>query len=311
MQPTKPAAWPATEPGVRGSTSLDEMSAGQIVGAMNQLDFAIPGAIQKALPAITAAIKAAEPGFVAGGRLIYVGAGTSGRLGVLDASECPPTFNTDPSRVVGVIAGGAPALVQAVEGAEDDPAAGASAVRDLAVDALDTVVGLAASGRTPYVKGALVQAHELGAVTVSLSCQAPAELSEVADHPIEIPVGPEIIRGSTRLKAATAQKQVLNMISTTLMVLIGRTYGNLMVEVAATNDKLRGRAVGLVRTIAQVDERTANAALMAADNEVKTATVMLVQGEGVASARARLNSVGGRLGPAIGVASSSHPGLSS
>ncbi len=288
---------------------LDEMSVADLTSAMNRLDFAIPLAISDALPSITKAIEAAEVGFSAGGRLVYVGAGTSGRLGVLDASECPPTFHTDPARVVGIMAGGPRALVDAVEGAEDDSTAGATAIRQLAVDALDTVVGLAASGRTPFVKGALLQARRQGAVTVALSCQSPAELSAVAEYPIEVQVGPEIIRGSTRLKAGTAQKQVLNMISTTLMVRVGRTYGNLMVEVSATNDKLRRRAVGLVVKIAEVDEDTAARALDSADNEVKTAAVMLMQHESAGPARARLRSVGGRLGLAIGIASSKHPGL--
>ncbi len=300
---------PPDEPQPASPRQLDEMSVAELTLVMNELDFAIPQAIHDALPSITAAIEAAEVGFSTGGRLIYVGAGTSGRLGVLDASECPPTFHTDPSRVVGIMAGGPRALVDAVEGAEDDSAAGAAAIRDLAVDPLDTVVGLAASGRTPFVMGALRQARALGAVTVSLSCTSPAELSVVAEHPIEVQVGAEVLRGSTRLKAGTAQKQVLNMISTALMVRVGRTYGNLMVEVSATNDKLRRRAVDLVVQIAEVDEHTAAAALDAADHEVKTAAVMLMRHESAGPARARLMSVGGRLGPAIGVASSKHPGL--
>ena len=281
----------------------------EIVAAMHAHDASVPAAVQRALPAITAAIEAAEAGFLAGGRLIYVGAGTSGRLGVLDASECPPTFHTDPSRVVGVIAGGSRALVDAVEGAEDDSAAGASAVGALAVGEGDTVVGVAASGRTPYVRGALVEARRRGAVTVALSCRRPAELSGSADYAIEVDVGPELIRGSTRLKAGTAQKLVLNLVSTTLMARLGRTYGNLMVDVAATNDKLRARAADLVATIAEVDLPTATAALRAADFEVKTATVMLVRGEDAAAARARLDLGGGRLAAAIGVPSSQHPAL--
>lgn len=288
---------------------LDEMSVAELTTAMNEMDSVIPQAIHDALPSITRAIEAAEIGFSAGGRLIYVGAGTSGRLGVLDASECPPTFHTDPSRVVGIMAGGPRALVDAVEGAEDDSAAGAAAIRELIVDSMDTVVGLAASGRTPFVKAALQQARQLGAVTVSLSCQSPAELSVVAEYPIEVQVGPEFLRGSTRLKAGTAQKQVLNMISTSLMIRIGRTYGNLMVEVSATNDKLRLRAIDLVVKIAEVDQDTAATALDSADYEVKTAAVMLIRHETVGPARARLRSVGGRLGLAIGIASSQHPGL--
>ena len=288
---------------------LDEMSVADIVSTMNGHDFSVPAAISRALPDITAAIEAAEPGFTSGGRLIYVGAGTSGRLGVLDAAECPPTFHTEPDRVVGLIAGGRAALVQAVEGAEDDSRAGAGDVLRLHVGPQDTVVGIAASGRTPYVVGALMAARQGGAVTVALSCRSPAELSRVAGHPIEVQVGDEVVAGSTRLKAGSAQKQVLNMISTALLVRSGRTYGNLMVEVAVTNDKLRRRAVGLVATIAEVDTRTAAAALDAADGEVKTATVMLVRQEGAAAARQRLETVDGRLGPAIDILSSAHPAL--
>jgi N-acetylmuramic acid 6-phosphate etherase len=288
---------------------LDEMSVADLTRAMHAEDETLPAAVGACLSAITAAIEAAEPGFAAGGRLVYAGAGTSGRLGVLDASECPPTFHTDPGRVVGLIAGGPRAVREAVEGAEDDDAAGADDVRALGLGADDTVVGIAASGRTPYVRGALLAARRAGAVTVALSCQAPAELSAVADHPIEVDVGPEIVRGSTRLKAGTAQKQVLNMISTALMVRIGRTYGDLMVEVSASNDKLRRRAVQLVQTLADVDEPTAATALRAAGLEVTTATVMLLRGEDAAAARARLGAVGGRLGPAIGIPSSQHPAL--
>jgi N-acetylmuramic acid 6-phosphate etherase len=288
---------------------LDEMSVAEITRRMNDLDRAVPVAIGAALPAINAAIQAAEVGFSSGGRLIYVGAGTSGRLAVLDAAECPPTFHTDPSRVVGLLAGGPRALVDAVEGAEDDAEAGAAALRELAPGPLDTVVGIAASGRTPYVRGALLAAGQAGAVTVSLSCVSPAELSPLADHPIEVAVGPEILSGSTRLKAGTAQKQVLNMFSTALMARSGRTYGNLMVKVAATNDKLRARALGLVQTIAQVDEASARAALVAADYDVSTATVMVVREEDATQARARLTAARGRLGDAIGIASSAHPAL--
>lgn len=285
------------------------MSVAELTRSMHAYDEAVPVAIGACLPMITAAIEAAEPGFAAGGRLIYVGAGTSGRLGVLDASECPPTFHTDPSRVVALMAGGPRAVIDAVEGAEDDADAGAMAVDALGLDATDTLVGIAASGRTPYVRGALQAARRVGATTIALTCRTPAELSPFADHAIEVDVGTEFVQGSTRLKAGTAQKQVLNMISTTLMVRAGRTYGNLMVEVSATNDKLRRRAVELVSTLAGVDEATATGALQAAGLEVKTAAVMLLRGEEPAAARARLESVGGRLALAIGVPSSQHPAL--
>jgi N-acetylmuramic acid 6-phosphate etherase len=299
-----------TEQNDRRFGRLDEMSVCEIVGAMNDEDHAVPEAIRHSLGEITAAIIAAEPGFAAGGRLIYLGAGTSGRLGVLDAAECPPTFQTDPDRVIGLVAGGPRALVEAVEGAEDDTEAGASDVAGLDVDRRDTVVGLAASGRTPYVKGGLAKARSLGAVTIALSCNAAAELSEIAEFSVEVPVGPEVLAGSTRLKAGSAQKQVLNMISTTLMVRVGRTYGNLMVDMSASNDKLRERAVGMVSTIAGVDPQVASAALEQAGNEVKTAAVMLVQGDDAEHARARLDAAEGRLGKAIGIPSSQHPALS-
>lgn len=289
---------------------LDEMSVAQIVDTMTEAAQAVPKAVAAVAPQINAAIEAAEAGFAAGGRLIYVGAGTSGRLGVLDASECPPTFHTDPSRVVGLIAGGRTALVDSVEGAEDDEAAGAQDLTALAPTAIDTVVGIAASGRTPYVRGALVAARERGAVTIALSCNSPAELSEFADHPIEAMPGPEVIAGSTRLNAGSVQKLVLNMISTILMVRTGRTYGNLMVDMQATNAKLRQRAIRLVSTIAQVETGPAEKALDAADQEVKTASVMIARGVGPDKARELLAEADGWLGVAIGLPSSQHPALS-
>lgn len=291
------------------SGALDEMSVEGIVATMNNADFTVPEAIRRSLPQIAAAISAAEPLFNAGGRLIYVGAGTSGRLGVLDASECPPTFHTDPGRVVGLIAGGTRALVTAVEGAEDDSRQGAEDLDGLAVGAGDIVVGLAASGRTPYVIGALDRAREVGAVTVALSCNTGAEASDHAAYPIEVETGPEVLTGSTRLKAGSAQKQVLNMISTALMVRSGRTYGNLMVDVQATNDKLRKRATRLVSLIGEVDEQTAVTALQACSYDVKTAVVMVRTGATVEQARQRVADAGGRLAVAIGVPSSQHPAL--
>jgi N-acetylmuramic acid 6-phosphate etherase len=293
------------------SAALDEMTVDDIVTTMNEADQGVPGAIRAALSQIAVAIAAAEPLFNDGGRLIYVGAGTSGRLGVLDAAECPPTFHTDPSRVVGLIAGGQIALVDAVEGAEDDVEAGAAEIAGLAVGRGDIVVGLAASGRTPYVIGALDRARDLGALTIALSCNIDAALSAHAAYPIEVHTGPEVLTGSTRLKAGSAQKQVLNMISTALMVRSGRTYGNLMVDVRATNAKLRTRATRLVALIAEVDEPQALAALESCAFEVKTATVMLRMGESADKARQRLAEVGGRLAAAIQLPSSAHPALRS
>jgi len=299
----------STERSNPASAALDEMNAEQIVATMNDADFAVPEAIRRAQSEIAAAIAAAEPRFSAGGRLVYVGAGTSGRLGVLDAAECPPTFHTDPSRVVGLIAGGPTALVDAVEGAEDDAERGAADVAALGVGSDDFVVGIAASGRTPYVIGALDEANARGAVTASLSCNLGAVLSGHAGYPIELDTGPEVLTGSTRLKAGTAQKQVLNMISTALMVRSGRTYGNLMVDVHATNSKLRDRATRLVATIAEVDEVSARSALEGCNFEVKTAVVMLRCGDDVGAARGRIAAAEGRLAVAIDLPSSQHPAL--
>lgn len=291
------------------SAALDEMSVEGIVATMNEADVSVPEAIRRSRLQIAAAISAAEPLFNAGGRLIYVGAGTSGRLGVLDASECPPTFHTDPGRVIGVIAGGPTALVNSIEGAEDDPGQGAADLEAVGIGIQDIVVGLAASGRTPYVIGALDRARESGALTIALSCNLGAEASGHADHAIEVDTGPEVLTGSTRLKAGSAQKQVLNMISTALMVRSGRTYGNLMVDVQATNEKLRQRATRLVTLIAEVEEAAAVAALEASSYEVKTAVVMLRLGDTVDQARRRVARAGGRLAVAIGLPSSEHPAL--
>ncbi len=288
---------------------LDEMSAAEIAATMNTADHDVPRAVEAALPQIAAAIEAAEPRFTAGGRLIYVGAGTSGRLGVLDAAECPPTFHTDPSRVVGLIAGGAQAVTSAVEGVEDDAEQGARDVSALSLSVLDTVVGLAASGRTPYVVGALRAARRSGALTVSVAANVDTAVSAEAEYPIEVRTGPEVLAGSTRLKAGSAQKQILNMISTALMVRAGRTYGNLMVDMYPSNTKLRARATELVGTIAEVGQGEARQALERSGYEIKTAVVMLVRDESAQQARDRLASVRGLLAAAIGRRSSDHPGL--
>src|SRR6187455_2827221 len=209
-----------------------------------------------------------------GGRLIHVGTGTSGRLGVLDASECPPTFGVTPELVQGLIAGGPLAITDAVEGAEDDLEAGARAIADDSIGPSDAVVGVAASGRTPFVIGALREARARGALTVALSCNAQAPISREAELAIEVPVGPEILAGSTRLKAGTAQKLVLNMISTIAMVRLGKTWGNLMVDLRATNEKLRERAIRIVQAVTGRGRDDAIGALRAADWEVKPAILM-------------------------------------
>ena len=278
---------------------IDRMSVAELAALMNETDHQVPQAVQAALPQIVPAIEAASRAMADGGRLVYVGAGTPGRIGVLDASECPPTFSTPPELVVAVIAGGPAAIANAVEGAEDDADAGARAMDEVGIGPHDTVVGIASSGRTPYVVAAVRRARELGAVTLGLSCTGHSVLSGAVDHPIEVVVGPELVTGSTRLKAGTAQKLVLNMISTIAMVQLGKTYGSLMVDLHPTNHKLRERAVRMVRTIADVDDAAAREALAASDFDVKTAAVALRLGLPVEPARARLAATGGRLRHAL------------
>ncbi|TDE59250.1 N-acetylmuramic acid 6-phosphate etherase [Nonomuraea mesophila] len=278
---------------------IDTMSVGELAATMNAADAAVPAAVAEALPRITEAIEATSKRVRAGGRLIYVGAGTPGRLGVLDASECPPTFGTPPEQVFAIIAGGESAIVSPCEGAEDDEEAGAAAVDAAGVGPLDTVVGIASSGRTPYVLAAVRRARELGALTVGLSCNAGTPLSEAADHAVEVLVGPEVVSGSTRLKAGTAQKLVLNMFSTIVMVRLGKTYGNLMVDVKATNGKLRERAVRIVCAITGAGREEALAVLDANGFNVKQAVVAARFGLAPRDAAARLAGAGGRLREAL------------
>ncbi|MEU5861324.1 MULTISPECIES: N-acetylmuramic acid 6-phosphate etherase [unclassified Nonomuraea] len=280
-------------------SQIDRLPTEQIARLMNQADAGVPEAVAAAVPAISAAIDAIAARMAEGGRLLYVGAGTSGRLAVLDASECPPTFGTDPSLVQGVIAGGHEALTRSVEGAEDDAEAGAAAIKDLEVGALDSVVGVSASGRAPFVLGALAEAAGRGALTAALSCNTGAPLSAAAEHGIEVVVGPEVVAGSTRLKAGTAQKLVLNMISTISMVRLGRTYGNRMIEMSAMNSKLASRALRMVSEITGADAATAGAALEASGGQAKTAVVMIQHGLDADAARALLESHGERLSDAL------------
>ena len=278
---------------------LDTMSVAELAAAMNQADASVAPAVRAALPSIAAAIEAAATRMQAGGRLVYVGAGTAGRIGVVDASECPPTFSTPPEQVFAIMAGGANAIVHPTEGAEDDTQAGARAVDEAAVGPLDTVVGIASSGRTPYVLGAIERARQLGALTVGLSCNTDTRLSATAELAIEIELGPEVISGSTRLKAGTAQKMVLNMFSTIVMVRLGKTYGNLMVDLKATNHKLRERAIRMVELIAQVPREVATAALEDVDFDVKLASLMLIAAIDRSAATDRLQAAGGRLRTAL------------
>jgi N-acetylmuramic acid 6-phosphate etherase len=266
---------PTTELPNPDTENLDRLPTVEMLARINDEDAKVTAAVQKALPQIAKAVDAAAAGLRAGGRLIYVGAGTSGRLGVLDAAECLPTFGVSPEQVFGIIAGGPGALLRAVEGAEDDRDAGIATMDEHRVGKNDVVVGISASGGAPYVRGAVTRAKERGAVTVSVANSPNAPLSGDVDIPIEVVTGPEVITGSTRLKAGTGQKLTLNMISTGAMVRIGKTYGNRMVDVQATNIKLVGRAKRLIREIGGVesDERAAEL-LNAAGGSVKKAIVM-------------------------------------
>ncbi|TAM69564.1 MAG: N-acetylmuramic acid 6-phosphate etherase [Microbacteriaceae bacterium] len=274
---------------------LDLMSVADLVDAMNRVNASVPSVVATAAPAITRAIHGIVERMRGGGRLIYVGAGTAGRIGVLDASEIPPTFGTDPSRVVGVIAGGPDAVGRAIENAEDDMAAAVDDLTALRLTSGDALVGISASGRTPYVLGALGYARRLGVFTVGLACNAGSEIGHAADVAIETVVGPEIVTGSTRLKAGTAQKLVVNMISTITMVRLGKVYGSLMVDLKATNEKLRARSERTVMLAAGVDAATAAQALAEVGGWVKAAIVVAVTGLSGADAIGLLAQHGGML----------------
>ncbi|WP_239003855.1 N-acetylmuramic acid 6-phosphate etherase [Nocardia panacis] len=283
------------------TTALDSMSVTELLRAMNAEDAGVAAAVARAVPDIARAVETIVAARGRGGRLIYVGAGTSGRLGVLDAVECPPTFGTDPGEVIGLIAGGPGALWRAVEGVEDDPRA---ATRELSaltpeLGADDVVVALAASGRTPYAIGALQYARSVGAAAVSVSCNRDAELTAYADVGIEIETGPEVLTGSTRLKAGTAQKMVCNMLSTAAMVRSGKVYGNLMVDVNPSNVKLVDRAQRIVAEATGVDSDTAAVLLAAADGHAKTAIVMRLAGVTQAQAHRLLAEADGSVRLAV------------
>jgi N-acetylmuramic acid 6-phosphate etherase len=257
------------------SMQIDHAEPKEILRIMNEEDQKVALAVQEVLPDVEVAVNFTFDSFSKGGRLVYIGAGTSGRLGVLDAVECPPTFSTNPQMVQGIIAGGERAFVKAVEGAEDQPDLGESDLKEMGLTEIDTVIGIAASGRTPYVIGALKYARNIGAKTIALSCNKNAAISKEADHSIEVVVGPEVLAGSTRLKAATAQKMILNMISTSSMVLLGKAYENLMVDVHVSNEKLKERAINIIRKITAASYETALVKLEEADLQVKTAIVMI------------------------------------
>jgi len=274
---------------------LDNLNSLELVRLINSEDAGVAGAVAAESESIARAIDVIAERLGAGGRLVYAGAGTSGRLGVLDAVECPPTFNTDPGQVVGLIAGGAEGLVRAVEGAEDSPDAGARDLRDISLTAADVVVGIAASGRTPYVIGALDYAREAGAFAIGFSCNREAEIIRHADLCILPTVGAEVLTGSTRLKAGTATKMVLNMLTTGAMVRLGKTYGNLMVDVRASNIKLIDRAQRIVEALTDCSGADARELLERCDGEVKTAVVSARLQVSAQEARERLRAARGHL----------------
>lgn len=275
--------------------NIDQLSTLNMVTRINEEDATVALAVRDALPAIAQAVDAITERLRQGGRLIYVGAGTSGRLGVLDASECVPTFSVESGMVQGIIAGGEKALTTSIEGAEDDPDAGRADLLARGLWERDAIVGIAASGRTPYVLGAINAANEIGAVTVGIACNVPSPLLEAVHIPIGVPVGAEVIAGSTRLKAGTAQKMVLNMISTATMIKLGKVYGNLMVDVKAANNKLVDRARLIVAQVAEISAEDAARLLAESNNEVKTAIVAYRRKVAPEEARRLLNDAGGRL----------------
>lgn len=281
------------------SEGIDTLSAVEIVDLMNAEDATIAAAVAKQRQPIARAIEAVADRLRGGGRLIYVGAGTSGRLGVLDASECPPTFNTDPSQVVGLIAGGKGAMFVAVEGAEDSQETAVAELKQVALSDRDILVGIATSGRTPYVIGGLNYARSIGCYTVGFSCNEAAALAECCDVAIIPVVGPEVISGSTRLKAGTATKMVLNMLTTGAMVLMGKTYGNLMVDLRATNVKLAERTRRIVSDLTDLPEVDAQKLLDRCGGELKTAVVAQLCSLSAEEARQRLAEAGGHLRRAL------------
>ena len=282
------------------TTNIDTLPTLDMLALINAEDQKVALAVRNELLNIAAAVDAISERMQRGGRLIYIGAGTSGRLGVLDASECPPTFGTPPELVVGLIAGGDVALTDAIEGAEDDRIDGTREIAELDVSANDSVVSIAASGRTPYAIGGLEEAQKRGALTVSIACNRPSPLEELAEIAIAPIVGPEVVSGSTRLKAGTAQKMVLNMISTGVMIRLGKTYSNLMVDVQPTNVKLRQRARRIVAEATGLNLQQATKILQACEGEVKTAIVAGRANVSPEVARQRLHATGGFVRKAIG-----------
>ncbi|WP_341975495.1 N-acetylmuramic acid 6-phosphate etherase [Microbacterium sp. LWO13-1.2] len=278
---------------------LDLLDTAELVRRMNAEDQRVPTAVAERSAEIARAVDGITDRFRRGGRLVYMGAGTAGRMGVLDASECPPTFGTDPSMVVGLIAGGEPAIRSAVENAEDDEDAAIVALRDMEIGALDTVVGISASGRTPYVISGLTFAREQGALAIAIASNRDSAIGAVADIAIEVVTGPEFISGSTRLKSGTAQKLVVNMLTTLSMIKLGKTYRGMMVDLLATNEKLHARSIRTVSTLAGVGTPEAASALREAGGSVKLALLVLATGASAEEGASALEAADGILRDAI------------
>ena len=284
-----------TEQRNSNSMHVDSLSALEIVQLMNEEDKQVPLAIEKCLPQIAQAVERIVAAFQQGGRLVYIGAGTSGRLGVLDASECPPTFGVSPEMVKGIIAGGEHALRHPIEGAEDSKAQAVVDLQTIHFSSKDVLVGIAASGRTPYVIGALEYAKSLGSVTVSIASNPNSAMANIVDIAIDTVVGPEVLTGSSRLKSGTAQKLVLNMLTTASMILMGKCYQNLMVDVQASNEKLKARAIRIVMQATDCDKALAEETLKLADQNAKLAIMMILSGLDRAQAEALLEKHQGKL----------------
>lgn len=289
----------STEKRNASTQNLDEMSIQEALAVMNKEDQKVALCIEQLLPQLAEVVTITTQQFNNGGRIIYIGAGTSGRLGVLDAAECVPTFNTTPQEVVGLIAGGQEAMTKAVEGAEDSEIEAENDLKNINLSSLDVVIGIAASGRTPYVKGGLKYAQSLNARTVSIACNTNAEISNFAQYPIEVDVGPEVLTGSTRLKSGTAQKLILNMISTITMVGAGKVYGNLMVDVKPTNNKLNERAIIIIQEICNIDAQLAQDLYDKAQQNLKVAVVMYLCDLDANEALNKLNNNNGIIKEAI------------
>ncbi|HIF9180421.1 TPA: N-acetylmuramic acid 6-phosphate etherase [Photobacterium damselae] len=289
-----------TESRNQASHAIDTLSTLDMVTVINQEDQKVALAVEKTLPEVALAVDVIADAFMAGGRLIYMGAGTSGRLGILDASECPPTYGSNPNQVVGLIAGGHKAILKAVENAEDNQELAKQDLQNLGLTENDVVVGIAASGRTPYVIGGMKYAHSIGAQVVAISCNPQSEMTKIADIAITPVVGAEVVTGSSRMKAGTAQKLVLNMLTTGAMIRTGKVFGNLMVDVEATNAKLIQRQTNIVMQATDCDVAQAEEALSACDRHCKTAILMILAGLDAEQAKKQLANHNGFIRSALG-----------